>query len=93
MTYSLLIVIARTRQTVAAFTAGQAITAVGGVPIGVGKGVIQGGGYIASGVGYGLGTVGGFAGRKCGLIKKKDKVSKEVVTDQVEEVADGIVSS
>lgn len=58
--------------------------------MGVGKGAIKGGAYVAGGVlhgggavvggvGHGIGSVGGFAGRKIGLIKKKDKSGKEVL--------------
>jgi hypothetical protein len=58
--------------------------------MGVGKGAIKGGAFVAGnvihgggavvgGVGHGIGTVGGFAGRKIGLIKKKDKSGKEVL--------------
>jgi hypothetical protein len=58
--------------------------------MGVGKGAIKGGAYVAGGVlhgggavvggvGHGIGHVGGFAGRKIGLIKKKDKSGKEVL--------------
>jgi len=35
-------------------------------------------------VGHGIGSVGGFAGRHIGLIKKKDKHGKEVVVDASE---------
>ena len=42
----------------------------GGLPIAAGKGVIHGGGAVAMGVGHGIGHVGGFAGRKIGLVKK-----------------------
>ena len=34
---------------------------------------------MASGVGHGLGSVGGFAGRRIGLIKKRDKSGKEIL--------------
>ncbi|WVQ70782.1 hypothetical protein IAR50_000304 [Cryptococcus sp. DSM 104548] len=75
-------IIARVRQNTSSFaTAGRAMTTIGGVPLGVGKGVIQGGGAVAGGVATGLGTVGGFAGRRIGLIKKKDKSGKEVMVD------------
>lgn len=48
----------------------------GGTVIGgVGKGVKTGGGFVVGGVGH----VGGFAGRKIGLIKKKDKSGKEIL--------------
>ncbi|WVN89805.1 uncharacterized protein L203_105035 [Cryptococcus depauperatus CBS 7841] len=62
-------------------TAGRAITHIGGVPLGVGKGVIHGGGAVAGGVAHGIGSVGGFAGRHIGLIKKKDKSGKDVLVD------------
>jgi hypothetical protein len=45
----------------------------------VAGGVLHGGGAVVGGVGHGIGTVGGFAGRKIGLIKKKDKSGKEVL--------------
>lgn len=84
-------VIARSRHKTSTFsTAGRVITTVGAVPMGVGKGAIKGGAFVAGhaihgggavvgGVGHGIGTVGGFAGRKIGLIKKKDKSGKEVL--------------
>ena len=85
------IVIARSRHKTSTFsTAGRVITTVGAVPMGVGKGALKGGAYVAGGVlhgggavvggvGHGIGSVGGFAGRKIGLIKKKDKSGKEVL--------------
>ncbi|OXB34399.1 transmembrane protein [Cryptococcus neoformans] len=78
-------IIARVRHNTGSFvSAGRAITQIGGVPLGVGKGVIHGGGAVAGGVAHGLGSVGGFAGRRIGLIKKKDKLTgKEVVVDPV----------
>lgn len=78
-------IIARVRQNTSSFvSAGRAITQIGGVPLGVGKGVIQGGGTVAGGVAHGLGSVGGFAGRRIGLIKKKDKsTDKDIVADSV----------
>ncbi|WVF68009.1 hypothetical protein IAT40_002771 [Kwoniella sp. CBS 6097] len=92
-------IIARTRQKTSTFsTAGRAITQIGGVPIGVGKGVIHGGTTVGkgvfhggttvvSGVGHGIGSVGGFAGRRVGLIKKKDKSGKEILVEQPEDAA------
>jgi hypothetical protein len=59
--------------------AGRAITTIGGMPIAAGKGVVHGGGAVVQGVGHGLESVGGFAGRRFGLIKKKDKSGKEVL--------------
>lgn len=41
------------------------------------------------GVGRGVGTVGGFAGRKIGLIKKKDKSGKEILVHPEEEQEGG----
>ncbi|KIR30263.1 transmembrane protein [Cryptococcus deuterogattii LA55] len=78
-------IIARVRQNTSSFvSAGRAITQIGGVPLGMGKGVIQGGGTVAGGVAHGLGSVGGFAGRRIGLIKKKDKsTEKDTVADSV----------
>jgi len=56
--------------------AGKGVVHGGGAVIGgVGKGVLTGGGMVVGGVGH----VGGFAGRKIGLIKKKDKSGKEVL--------------
>lgn len=56
--------------------AGRGVIHGGGQVIGgVGKGVKTGGGFVIGGVGH----VGGFAGRKIGLIKKKDKSGKEVL--------------
>ncbi|OCF41255.1 transmembrane protein [Kwoniella heveanensis CBS 569] len=92
-------IIARSRQKTSTFsTAGRAITQIGGVPIGVGKGVIHGGTTVGkgvfhggttvvSGVGHGIGSVGGFAGRRVGLIKKKDKSGKEIFVEQPESPA------
>ena len=55
---------------------------VGAAPIMVGKGV--GHGLVAGGTGvvHGVGAVGGFAGRKVGLIKKKDKQGNEVLVEE-----------
>lgn len=84
-------VVARTRGKTSTFsTAGRALTTIGGVPLAAGKGVIHGGGTVIGGVGKGVktgggfvvggvGHVGGFAGRKIGLIKKKDKSGKEIL--------------
>lgn len=66
------------------------MSTIGGVPLAAGKGVIHGGGHVIGGVGKGVktggglvvggvGHVGGFAGRKIGLIKKKDKSGQEVL--------------
>lgn len=52
----------------------------------MGKGVLHGGTAVASGVGHGIGTVGGFAGRKIGLIKKKNG---EIVEAPIHPEADG----
>lgn len=41
------------------------------------------------GVGRGVGTIGGFAGRKIGLVKKKDKHGKEVMVPADEQGMDG----
>lgn len=55
---------------------------VGAAPIavgkGVGKGVFAGGKGIVHGVGFGV----GFAGRRIGLLKKKDKHGDEVLVDE-----------
>ncbi|ORX40969.1 C2 domain-containing protein [Kockovaella imperatae] len=80
-------IIARTRQKTSTFSmAGRAVTQIGALPFAAGKGVVHGGGAVAMGVGHGLGTVGGFAGRHMGLIKKKDASGKEVLA-----AADGTV--
>lgn len=42
------------------------------------------------GVGRGVGTVGGFAGRKIGLIKRKDKAGKEVLVPSDDAAATNI---
>jgi hypothetical protein len=56
----LTLVIARSRKKTSTFSAaGRAITQMGGLPIGVGKGVIAGGGAVAGGVVSGISTVGG----------------------------------
>lgn len=82
------LVIARSRQKTSTFsTAGRAITQIGGVPVGIGKGAIHGGSAVVHGVGHGVGSVGGFAGRHIGLIKKKDKSGKEILVEAPE--ADG----
>lgn len=84
------LVIARTRNKTSTFsTAGRAITNVGGLPIAAGKGVLMGGGHVAMGVGRGVGTIGGFAGRKIGLVKKQDKHGKEVLVPADEQATDG----
>lgn len=90
-----MIVIARSRQKTSTFsTAGRVATTIGGVPLGVGKGVVHGGVAVVGGVGHGIGTVGhgigsvgGFAGRRIGLMKKRDKSGKEVLvpTDEGED--------
>lgn len=84
-------VVARVRtKTGTIATAGRVLTTVGGVPLAAGRGVIHGGGHVIGGVGKGVKTgggfvvggvshVGGFAGRKIGLIKKKDKSGKEIL--------------
>ena len=46
---------------------------------------------MALGVGKGVGSIGGFAGRKVGLIKKKDKSGKEVLLPVNQ--ADGLLDS
>jgi hypothetical protein len=55
------------------------MTQIGHAPIGIagaaGKGAFKGVGMV----GHGVGHVGGFAGRKIGLVKKKDKSGKEIV--------------
>ncbi|ORY31245.1 C2 domain-containing protein [Naematelia encephala] len=72
-------IIARSRgKTTTITTAGRAISTVGGVPLGIGKGVVHGGVAVVGGVEKGIGSVGGFAGRRIGLMKKKDKSGKEV---------------
>ncbi|KAL7422727.1 Tricalbin-2 [Cryptotrichosporon argae] len=75
--------IARTRSKTGmgtfATSAGRAVSTIGGVPLNVGKGIAQGGVGVVTGVGHGVGAVGGFAGRRIGLIKKKDKSGKEVL--------------
>jgi hypothetical protein len=71
-------VIMRERKNTSTFSnAGRTMTMVGAAPIavtkGVGKGVFVGG----KGVALGVGSVGGFAGRHLGLLKKKDAVGDE----------------
>lgn len=82
-------VIARARTKTSTFsTAGRALTSVGSMPLGVGKtvgkGVVNGGGAVVMGVGHSVGNVGGFAGRRLGLMKKKDKSGKEVLVEEEE---------
>lgn len=62
----------------------------------VAGGVLHGGGAVVGGVGHGIGSVGGFAGRKIGLIKKKDKSGKEVLVPadadpDAMEAGDGVI--
>ena len=59
--------------------AGRAVTQIGGLPFAAGKGVVHGGGAVAMGVGHGIGSVGGFAGRRMGLMRKRDTSGKELV--------------
>ncbi|EIW70089.1 hypothetical protein TREMEDRAFT_71520 [Tremella mesenterica DSM 1558] len=73
-------IIARSRQKTSTFsTAGRAITTVGGAGVGVGKGVFHGGEAVAMGLGKGVGAIGGIAGRRVGLVKRKDRAGKEVL--------------
>jgi hypothetical protein len=58
-----------------------------GVSKGVGKGVFQSGQVVS----HGVGSIGGFAGRRLGLGKKKDQSGNEMLVP-VEEVGDGIDS-
>jgi hypothetical protein len=60
------------------------------MPIAAGKGVLHGGEAVAHGVGHGIGSVGGFAGRRIGLIKKKDKSGKEVLVPDEGSIATSI---
>lgn len=74
-------IIVKSRKNTSTFsTAGRAVTQVGSIPLGVGKGVAKGALSGVVGVGHGVGAVGGFAGRKIGLVRKKDKHGKEVVS-------------
>lgn len=45
------------------------------------------------GVGRGVGSVGGFAGRKIGLIKKKDKAGREILVHPDDHIGDGSIDS
>lgn len=68
-------------------TVGRAAGQVGGIPLGVASGVGKGVFHGVVGVGHGVGSVGGFAGRKIGLVKKKDKSGNEVVSPSSLEVS------
>jgi hypothetical protein len=54
---------------------GRVVTTVGAIPLGVGKGVGKGVFYGGKGIIHGV----GFAGRKVGLVKKRDKHGNEVM--------------
>ena len=58
---------------------GRVVTNVGAIPLGVGKGVGKGVFYGGKGIIHGVGHTVGFAGRKTGLIKKRDKHGNEVL--------------
>ena len=74
------VVIARSRQKTSTFSmAGRAVTQIGGLPFAAGKGVVHGGGAVAMGAAHGIGHVGGFAGRRMGLMRKRDTSGKEIV--------------
>ncbi|KAJ9107888.1 hypothetical protein QFC19_002631 [Naganishia cerealis] len=76
-------IIAKSRRDTTTFSqAGRAITTVGAVPLGVGKGVGKGVFYTGKGLIHGVGSTVGFAGRKAGLIKKKDRHGNEVLVDE-----------
>lgn len=75
-------IIIKSRKSTSTFSAaGRTMSMVGAAPIavgkGVGKGVFAGGKGVVHGVGFGV----GFAGRRIGLIKKKDKHGNEVLVD------------
>ncbi len=81
----------RERKNTSTFSnAGRTMTQVGSAPISVGrevgKGVLQGGMGVMSGVG----SVGGFAGRQMGLMKKKDKMGD--VNGAAQDVPNGDVT-
>lgn len=76
-------IIAKSRRETTTFSqAGRAMSTVGSVPLGVGKGVGKGVLYGGKGLIHGVGTTVGFAGRKAGLIKKKDKHGNEVLVEE-----------
>lgn len=54
---------------------GRVVSTVGAIPLGVGKGVGKGVFYGGKGIIHGV----GFAGRKVGLVKKRDKHGNEVM--------------
>ncbi|CED82008.1 Ca2-dependent lipid-binding protein CLB1/vesicle protein vp115/Granuphilin A, contains C2 domain [Phaffia rhodozyma] len=87
-------VIARARKNTSTFsTAGRAVQNVGHAPVaivgGVGKTAFKGVGLV----GHGVGSVGGFAGRKIGLVKKKtdngSEMLVEVPVDDASDIQDG----
>ncbi|KAJ9102440.1 hypothetical protein QFC21_002840 [Naganishia friedmannii] len=84
-------IIAKSRRETTTFSqAGRAMTTVGAVPLGVGKGVGKGVFYGGKGLIHGVGSTVGFAGRKAGLIKKKDKLGNEVLVEETTgQIVDG----
>ncbi|KAJ9121636.1 hypothetical protein QFC22_002256 [Naganishia vaughanmartiniae] len=76
-------IVAKSRRDTTTFSqAGRAMSTVGAVPLGVGKGVGKGVFYTGKGLIHGVGSTVGFAGRKTGLIKKKDKHGNEVLVEE-----------
>ncbi|KAI5453154.1 Tricalbin-2 [Naganishia albida] len=65
-------------------TGGRVVSTVGAVPLGVGKGVGKGVFYGGKGLIHGVGHTVGFAGRKTGLIKKRDKHGREILVSDSE---------
>lgn len=65
-------------------TGGRVVSTVGAVPLGVGKGVGKGVLYGGKGLIHGVGHTVGFAGRKTGLIKKRDRHGREVLVSDSE---------
>lgn len=60
------------------------VSTVGAVPLGVGKEVGKGVLHGGKGIIHGVGSTVGFAGRKTGLIRKRDKHGREVLVSDFE---------
>lgn len=76
-------VIMKVRKNTSTFSnAGRTMTTIGAAPINVGKGVGKGVFAGGKGIVHGVGHVGGFAGRKVGLVKKKDAHGNEIVVEE-----------
>jgi Ca2+-dependent lipid-binding protein len=85
--------IMRSRKNTSTFSAaGRTLTSVGTAPIAVGKGVGKGVFAGGKGVAHGVGALGGFAGRKVGLVRKKDRSGHDVFVEEPFEEVDNIAT-